>query len=117
MTDTAGNRKARRNRQGRGSVKKRTKGLAAAAALATAMTVGAGAMPLPQAQADIDIPVITQDPVYTAGLLAGVIAGLGINDISIPLNLSIDAGPLGTFRARRDRRASGPSPSAVGGAR
>lgn len=94
MTDTAGNRRARRSRQGRGVVKKRTKTLAAAAALATAMTVGVAAAPapLPAARADIDIPLITQDPVFTTGLLAGLIAGLGIDKVSIPLNLSIDTG-------------------------
>lgn len=97
MNETAGNRKARRIRQGRGSMKKRTKTLAAAAALATAMTVGAAALPapLPEAQADIDIPLITQDPVFTAGILAGLIAGLGVDNVTIPLNLKIDTGIIG----------------------
>ena len=97
MRETAGNRKARRSRQGRGSMTKRTRTWRRPLALATAMTVGVAAAPapLPEAQADINIPLITQDPVFTAGILAGLIAGLGVDNVTIPLNLSIDSGIIG----------------------
>jgi hypothetical protein len=83
MFGTATGRKARRN----------AKAKVAATAAAAAMGVGLAAAP--PAAADLNIPVITQDPVFTAGFLAGILAEIAPPKLTIPLNMSIPVPVIG----------------------
>jgi hypothetical protein len=65
-------------------------------ATAVAAAVSMGLATSPAASADLNIPVITQDPVFTAGFLAGILAEIAPPVLTIPLNMSIPVPILGT---------------------